>query len=90
VPSKEKQPKQNQSQQLDDKDPGNFGLEVAPPVHDLIRCVDVIAAGNSAAPTVEGTSKFKSKITLILISWQADRGDNRMRSDVPIALVVHN
>jgi len=67
VPSKEEQPQQNQSQQLYDKDPGNFGPEVAPPILDLIWCVYVVAAGNSAAPKVAGTSKFKSKITLILI-----------------------
>jgi hypothetical protein len=58
VPFKEEQPKQNQSQQLDDKDPGNFGPQVAPPILDLIRCIYVIAADNSAAPTVVGTPNF--------------------------------
>jgi hypothetical protein len=74
VPSKKEQPQQNQAQQLDDKDPGDFGPEVAPPILDLIRCVYVIAAGYSAAPNVAGTSKFKLKITPILIPWQAHRG----------------
>jgi hypothetical protein len=90
VPSKEEQPQQNQSQHLCDKDPGNFGLEVAPPIPDLIRCVYVVAAGNSAAPTVVETSKFKSKITLILIPWQVHRRGNCTHSDVRMARVVHN
>jgi hypothetical protein len=67
VPSKEEQPQQNQSQQLYHKDPGNLGPKVAPPILDLIRCAYVIAAGSSAASKVAGTSKFTSKITLILI-----------------------
>jgi hypothetical protein len=80
VPSKEEQPQQNQSQQLCHKDPGNFGPKVAPPFLDLIPCVYVIAAGSSAASIVAGTSKFKSKITLILIPWQAHQRDTTVHA----------
>jgi len=90
MPSKEEQPQQNQTQQLYDKGPSNFGLEVASPILDVIRCINLTAAGNSAAPTGEGTSEFEPKTTPISIPWQVHRRGNLTHSDVRMALVVHN
>jgi hypothetical protein len=45
MPPEEQPPQENQSQQLEHQDPGDFGPEIAPPIIDLIRCADGIAAG---------------------------------------------